>query len=113
MAVTGIPDGRQFAIVAYTTSQIPPPPLPKGIIHVAAKQAASMGHNKPFLLNPGRIAAVPITSAYFPYLDQPDRGVIGQASQGLQNVITKEFKEIVAKRRESLEQLGPSWPRFR
>lgn len=113
MAVTGLPDGRHFAVVAYSTSQIPKKPWPDGLLYFGEQQAARMGHTKPFMLNPARIAAVPINSAYFPYLDQLDHGVIGRASEGVQGAITKAFKEIATKRREVLEQLGSSWDQFR
>lgn len=108
MAVTGVPNVGDVALVAYTTSQIPTAPLPQGILHFGAQQAAKMGHNKPFLLNPGRIAPLPINSAYFPFLDQPDQGVLGYASKPVQETIARAATEIRTRRPEAIEVLGPS-----
>ncbi len=110
MAVTGVPSGGFAAVVAYSTSQIPEKPWPEGLMPFGQKQAEAMGHSKPFILNPGRVAAVPINSAYFPYFAQSDHGVVGRASPGLQEAIAKMFKEIF--RRDAYEKLGPSWPQF-
>jgi hypothetical protein len=71
------------------------------------EKAAKMGHNKPFLLNPGRVAPLPINSAYFPFLGQPDHGVIGVASKSVQDAIAQAAAEIRTKRPEAVEVLGP------
>ncbi len=113
MAVTGIPaTGGYAALVAYTTSQTLPDPLPLGILRFDEQAAKRMGHKKPFLLNPGRIAYVPIDAAYFPYLNRPGHGVIGHASKSTQAAITEATKSFL-KRPEAIERSGPLWPKPR
>ncbi len=107
IAVTGVAGVGQVALVAYTTSQVRDPPRPQGIIHFDAEKAAKMGHNKPFLLNPGRMAPLPINSAYFPFLNQPNHGVIGTASKSVQDAIARVAAEIRTKRPEAVEVVGP------
>lgn len=107
MAVTGVPGVGPVALVAYTTSQVPDPPYRQGIMHFGAARAAQMGHNKPFLLNTGRVAALPVNSAYFPFLGQPDNGVIGTAPKTLQEAIARLATDIRTKRPELTETLGP------
>jgi hypothetical protein len=107
MAVTSVAGVGQVALVAYTTSQVRDPPWPQGIMHFDADKAAKMGHNKPFLLNPGRMAPLPINSAYFPFLAQTNHGVIGAASKSVQDAIARTAAEIRMKRPEAVEVLGP------
>jgi hypothetical protein len=113
MAVSDVAGVGLAAFVAYTTSQIQPDPLPQSVIRFDAPLAAEMGHAKPFLLNVGRIAAIPINSAYFPYLDQPGRGVIGRAPKSVQTAIQEAAKDILTRRPEVVERLGPLWPKPR
>jgi hypothetical protein len=108
VAVTGVPNVGYAALVAYTTSRIPRPPLPQGILHFGAQEAAKMGHRKPFLLNPGLMAHLPVNSAYFPFLDQSDQGVLGHASKSVQKTIARTAKEIRTKRPEAFKIRGPS-----
>jgi hypothetical protein len=107
MAVTGVPQVGYVALAAYTTSRVPPFPRPQGILYFDRKKAADMGHNKPFLLNPGRIAQLPINSVYFPLLNQPDCGVLGYAPKAVRDTIERTAKEIRTKRPEAVEVLGP------
>ncbi len=107
MAVSGVPGIGPVAFVAYTTSQVPDPPYPQGVMHFDAEKAVQMGHNKAFMLNTGRVAVLPINSAYFPFLARPDHGVIGTAPKTLQEAIARMATEIRTKRPELIETLGP------
>jgi hypothetical protein len=77
-------------------------------LYFDAVKAAKMGHNKPFLLNVGLVAPLPIITAYFPFLNQPDHGVLGSASKSVQETIASMAMEIRTKRRETLEVRGPT-----
>jgi hypothetical protein len=109
MAVTPLPGTGHAAFVAYTTSKVLSG-RPQGALRFDKLQAAQMGHARPFLLHAGRIAALPINSAYFPYLDQPGHGVIGRAPKSVQAAITEASKGLMMRRPESFERLGPLWP---
>jgi len=113
MAVTDVPaTGGYATLVAYTTSQMQTDPLPLGILRFDQQAAQRMGHKKPFLLNTGRIAYVPLDAAYFPYLSRPDHGVIGHAPKDTRAAITEAAKTFF-KRPEAIERLGPLWPKSR
>ncbi len=64
------------ALSAYTTSQ----PwldraLPLGVFAFNRQEAAAMGQRLAFVMDLQRLAAMPITSAWFPHLDLPGHGV--------------------------------------
>jgi hypothetical protein len=75
-------------------------------LHFDATKAAKMGHTKPFLLNTGLVAFLPINADYFPFLDQPDHGVIGPAPKAVQDLISTTATDLWNKRPELIERRG-------
>jgi hypothetical protein len=69
-----------------------------------------MGQRKPFVLNPRRLAYVPINKEFFPQLNEPDRGVVGHASKGLQEAVKQDVIDLMERRPEAIERLGPLRP---
>jgi hypothetical protein len=102
LQVNGLPEGGYAALLAYTTSQVLPDPLPVG--------AQRMGHKKPFLLYSGRLALLPVNSDYFPHLETPTRGIIGYAPRALRAALKDTAIDLMRRRPEAIERLGPLWP---
>jgi hypothetical protein len=109
LAASGVP-GDYSALVAYTTSRVRPSPLPVGVRRFDMPEAGRMGHQRPFLLNLSRLGHLPATSAYFPRLDLPDRGVIGSAPKPLQAVLEQAVIDLYRQRPDAIEHLGPNRP---
>ena len=105
IAVTG--QGRAYqGMLAYTTSKPWPGALPEGVRRFSEQQAKSLGQERAFVLDLRRIAWIPITEAWFPYLNAPDHGIVGQAPDGLRRALSAEVRNLY----EHLERLGPLWP---
>ena len=99
------------AIVAYTTSQ----PWRfaarrPGVIAFPAEEAASLGQQRAFWLHLWRIAQVPVTRAWFPLLDDPDRGVVGHAPKATQRMLDAVAARVFGRHGNETEQVGPYAP---
>lgn len=98
-------------MLAYTTSQAWVGQLPWGVRRFDEGQALALGQDKAFVMDLRRIAYVPISAAWFPQINDADRGIVGRASSGLKTAISIESAGIFKKRAEIIQKLGPSWPR--
>ena len=100
---------NQEAIVAYTTSQPWPVgiPLPAGARLFNAQEAARLNQSRAFLLRLDVLARLPLTRAWFPDIDQPDRGAIAVASGPLRAELTRLATNLARRRRELLDIRGP------
>jgi hypothetical protein len=99
------------ALAAYTTSQ---PwhdlPLPLGVFVFNRQEAAAFGQSRSFVMDLRRLAAVPVTPAWFPHLDQPGRGIQGHMPKGQQRRYLQVAEDLLTRRSELVERLGPLWP---
>jgi len=107
MGVSGVAGGGYAAVVAYTTSQTLPDPLPLGVLRFEMTEAARMGHNRPFVLHSGRLGHLPAKPNYFPRLDNPSHGVIGRALDSRQMTTAWAAVDLLKRRPEAIEHLGP------
>jgi len=57
-----------------------------------------------------RLAAVPVTSEWFPRLDQPGGGVQGHIPKKQQQLYLQVVEDLLTRRPELIERLGPGWP---
>lgn len=99
----------QEAVVAYSTSQPWPldTPLPAGARLFDAQEATRLNQSRAFLLRLDVLARLPMTRAWFPEIDQPNRGVIATAPPTLQTELTRQAVNVARRRRELLEVRGP------
>jgi hypothetical protein len=107
--------GRISVIAAYTTSQrsAETAGAARGRFRFSRDQALELGQQRAFELNLQRLAFVPITVAWFPGLNQPDRGIQGHAPKRLQQQIWQTAEHILTRHAELVERLGPLWPNTR
>jgi hypothetical protein len=98
--------GYVLAAVFTTTRPRGDRPKAKGEIEISKEQAAQLGQPSAFRIDVRRIAAMPLTTDFFPDLEQPDRGIRGR-SEKLANAAFRLFQEIVANEPELIEVLGP------
>jgi hypothetical protein len=98
-------------IAAYTTSRPWSDGIaqPRGLFRFDRQEAAALGQARAFVLDTRRLAYVPINARWFPHLDRPDRGVQGRAPQHLRQRIWREAEELITRRTELIERLGPLW----
>lgn len=80
--------------------------LPLGVIEFSAAEAKAL-RQRPFHIDLRCLAQVPLTSAWFPDLAQPDHGVVAVAGTRLQARIERVFEELVARSRDLIEVRGP------
>jgi hypothetical protein len=101
--------------MAYTTSQPWPPgtPLPIGVLAFNLAEASRYGQSRAFVMDVRRVAFVPVTLQWFPYLGQPDHGVRGRAPKPDQRRFRQMAEDLAARHAELVERLGPLWPRPR
>jgi hypothetical protein len=118
LAVTGVASAggatqSMFALfAAYATSQPwTAGTKPPGVYEFSQDAAAAMGQSRPFTVDLRRVAAIPITSEWFPELDTPHRGIVGRAPEQLRMRFEEAAKSLF--RRGIVEQLGPLWPNRR
>jgi len=99
--------------MAYTTSRqwAPDTPFPLGILAFNRAQAAIYGQSRAFVMDLRRIAFLPMTTAWFPYLDQSGSGVQGHAPKADQRRFRQTAEDLARRHRELVERLGPGWPR--
>jgi hypothetical protein len=96
-------------LLAYTSSgpwrgASSAPPL--GVIEFSAADAKAL-RQRPFHIDLRCLAQVPLTSAWFPDLGQPDHGVVAVAGARLQARIQRIFDQLVARSRHLIETRGP------
>jgi hypothetical protein len=97
--------------LAYTTSRPWTGRRPFGLYTFDHDAAAEMGQTRPFTLDLRRIAAVPVTVRWFPDLNGPNHGKIGQASEKLRVTLETATKQLFSRHPGNVERLGPLWPR--
>ena len=106
--------GRGDAIsclVGYTTSQ--PwlsPARPLGVFVFDRQAATGLGQTRGFVMDLRRLAAVPVTRAWFPRLDETGGGVRGHMPKRQQLQYLQVVEELLTRRSEIIERLGPLWP---
>lgn len=104
--------GGQYYVVAaiYTTSQPWPSEVPKppGVISITEKQAKGL-NQKAFVVDGRRVAFMPATEDFFPYVTRSDRGVQAVAPVGLRKKIAAEMARLV-NRPDLMDVLGPHRP---
>jgi hypothetical protein len=99
------------AVVAYSTSQPwTGPARPPGLFVFDQREAAAFGQARGFVLDLRRLAYVRVTSDWFPWLDQPDSGIQGRASARWEQRFKRVAEELLTRRPEIIERLGPLWP---
>jgi hypothetical protein len=98
---------RPMAIVAYTTSQAWTGARPPGVVTFSAEEAAQLGQARGFVLDLRRMAYVPLTTTWFPRLEEPGNGVLGRASRALRGRLDAIALELATRRPEVLTKLGP------
>jgi hypothetical protein len=103
--------GGAAAFLAYTTSSGLHfnPPLPLGVHSFDAAQARGLGQERAFRLDLRRLAFLPLTSAWFPELSQPGRGIVGRAPAALRRVLDESFAILIRRSPAIIERLGPGW----
>ena len=111
LAVSGAA-GALATLMGYTTSQPWPPDVtpPLGVFPFDRQAAASFGQARAFVMDLRRIAFVPVTSAWFPRLDQPGHGIHGHAPKGQQRRFRQTATDLLTRHGEIVERLGPLWP---
>jgi hypothetical protein len=104
--------GHDFsALVAYTTSQPWTQAVcPPGVFVFDRQTAVGFGQARAFVLDLRRLAFVPITPAWFPWLDQPGGDIQGRASAHWQQQLKQTAENLLTRRPEVIERLGPLWP---
>jgi hypothetical protein len=100
---------NQEAIVAYTTSQPLPAgtPLPARARLFDAREAARLNQSRAFMLRLDVLARLPLTRAWFPDMEQRDRGIIAVASASLRDELTRLAANLVRRHRDLLHMRGP------
>ena len=101
--------GRPIRFVANTTSQPWPAgtPFPAGVRLFDAREAAQLNQSRAFILRLDVLARLPVTRAWFPDMEQRDRGIIAVASASLRNELTHLATNLVRRRRDLLQMRGP------
>jgi len=98
---------RPMAVVAYTTSQPWEGPTPPGVVTFNAADAAQLGQARPFVLDLRRMAYLPLTTSWFPRLEEPCAGMLGRAPKALRSRLDAIALELATRRPEVLTRLGP------
>ena len=94
----------------YTTSQPWTGQRPFGLYTFDHDAAAEMGQSRPFTLDLRRMAAVPVTVRWFPDLNGPTHGKVGQANENLRVMLETAIKQLFSRHPGNVERLGPLWP---
>jgi hypothetical protein len=99
------------AVAAYTTSQ----PWeyeskPAGVVIFDRTEAVNLGQDRAFVLDLRRLAYLPVTPAWFPYLGQPSDGIVGRADKSRRRQLNQIAADLLVRRSEIVERLGPLWP---
>jgi hypothetical protein len=96
--------------LAYTTSRPWTGPKPLGLYTFDRDSAAAMGQPRAFTLDLRRMAAVPVTTEWFPDLNTPDHGIVGRAPEWRRVELEDTAKMLFRRSPEIVERLGPLWP---
>jgi hypothetical protein len=72
--------------------------------------AATMGQGRRFMLDLRRLAALHLTSEWFPDLDRAGHGIVGRAPGRLRMELEAAAIDLFRRRPEIIERLGPGWP---
>ncbi len=94
----------------YTTTRPWEPgiQLPLGIIRVESAMAQKM-NQKGFVMDARKITFIPITTAFFPHLGTPNKGIVHLASERFHQHVLNTLAKL-AKRPELIVRLGPDVP---
>ena len=105
--ILGITSG--YAVAAYTTSQPWPPdtPVPAGVRLFHAEEAARLNQSRAFVLRLDVLARLPLTSLWFPELQQSGEGIIAVAPDHLRLELMRLATNVARRRRELVELRGP------
>ena len=100
------------ALMAYTTTRQWPPdtPLPLGVLAFDHAQASIYGQFRAFVMDLRRVAFPPMTTTWFPQLDQPGSGVKGHAPKEDQRRFRRTAEDLARRHGELVERLGPLTP---
>jgi hypothetical protein len=108
---SGASYGMIGAITAYTTSQPwQHESKPSGIVVFDRAEASKLGQDRAFVLDLRRLAYLPVTPIWFPYLGQPGDGIVGRAAKPQQRQLMQIAEGLLTRRPEIVERLGPLWP---
>lgn len=95
-------------LLAYTSSgpwRGEAGPLPRGVVEVDEAAATALGQ-RAFHVDLRCLAQVPQTTAWFPDLERPGRGVVGSAGARLRGRLDALLRELVTRRRGLIEMRG-------
>jgi hypothetical protein len=109
--VEELDDSRYVVLVAYTTSTgLAFDVTPIGVHVFDADAAAALGHTRAFRLDLRRIARLPVTAKWFPFIVQQSHGVLGRAGKELRASLQYELSTLVRTHFELVAKLaGPSF----
>ncbi len=104
--------GHGMVVAVYTSSQVRKfgGNLPIGVISVSANRAQQSGNQTAFFIDVRRRAFMPISKEYFPELDMPGCGIVGQADKSLFAEARRQFILVNERHREQIVNLGPLRP---
>jgi hypothetical protein len=96
-------------VLAYTTSQPwpSPVPLPAGARVFSVAEAVRLNQTRAFLMRLDVLARLPLTSAWFPDLDRGANAMIAVAPAPLQEELTKFAMNLARRRRDLIQIRGP------
>jgi hypothetical protein len=100
-----------MSIYTTTTAWEPGVELPQGVIPVDPTLARMM-NQKGFVMDARRVAFIPVNRAFFPRLDDEDRGIVHTASERWHRLVQNTLMTL-ARRPELVVRLGPDVPRPR
>lgn len=95
-------------LMAYTSSGTwrgTSPTIPLGVIEFG-EAAARLLNQRPFHLDLRCLARTLLTSAWFPRIEQQDRGVVAAADQALRDRINREAETLAVRRSQIIEIRG-------
>jgi hypothetical protein len=72
--------------------------------------ATSLGQARAFVMDLRRLAALPVSLEWFPRLDQPNSGILGHMPKSRQRQYLQVVEDLLMRRSEIIERLGPLWP---
>ena len=71
------------------------------------KAEAERLNQRPFVLYLNRLAKLPLTDRWFPEIASPAQGVIAVAPPSLRDHLNDKLRDLLERRRELIQQLGP------
>jgi hypothetical protein len=106
-----IGDNLHFTVMALYTTTTPwesGARLPLGVIPVEPAMAETMNQNG-FVLDARRVAFLPVIKAFFPRLQDTDKGIVHTASGRFETHVLNTLANL-AKRPDLVIRLGPDTP---